>query len=336
MSSGRVNVGVIGCGWISEVHLTSLSQLPEANVVAVSDIVEEKARQTAIRFGVPKYYRDYKEMIEKEEIDIVDVLVPTSLHAKVVIDCLEMGKHVIVEKPIAASVEEGKQIIDVVKRSGKKFTVAHNYRFWPKFAKAKEVINRGDIGNVNFVMTNHRGWFWWRGAWTRWTLKKPSGGPIVEVGIHPIDLVRWYLGKEIVRIYALAKRVHFGVEVPDLVYITMEAEDGSLGSVEVSRTIVPRPYPYYHFLQVEGDRGSIQVYDCYDADFIIHNEQGISIREGRLIIPEHGYMQELQYFLRCVIEDKPPLVTAEDATRALELAWKAVESAEKGKPVEVA
>jgi len=335
MNERKVKVGVVGCGWISEVHLTSLKKIPEAEVVAVCDVIEEKAKKAATRFGVRKHYASYEKMLKDEEIEMVDILLPTELHAEAVMKALEANKHVIVEKPVARTIEEAEEIVRCVEKSKTKFTVAHNYRFWPKFNRVKEVIDRGDIGELRMAITTHRGWFWWKGAWTRWTIKRESGGPIVEVGIHPIDLLRWYFGNEVVRVYTLSRAVHFGMEVPDLIYITMEFKNGGIGIIEVSRTVVPRNYPFYHMLQVEGTKGSIQIYDSYDIEALIYNEQGVRVREGNLIIPLHGYEQELRYFIRCILEDKSPLVSAEDAKRAVEIGWTAVRSAELGKPIEL-
>lgn len=331
----KVGVGVVGLGWISSVHLPSLKRIPEAELIAVCDVIEEVARSKAIEYGAKKYYTDYEKLLEDDEIDMIDILLPTELHAKAIIKALEAGKHAIVEKPIARTLEEAEEIVKVSRKAKTKFTVAHNYRFWPKFAKVKEVIDSGSIGKVKAILTTHRGWFWWKGAWTRWTLKKESGGPIVEVGIHPIDLLRWYFGKEVTQVYSLARKIHFGIEVPDLIYITLNFENEGVGVIEVSRTIIPRNYPFYHQIHVEGSDGVIESYDSYDYEGLIYNELGIRAREGELIIPRHGFEQELKHFIRCILEDKEPLVSAEDAKKALEISLAAVHSAEIGKPVKL-
>ncbi len=331
----KVNVGVIGLGWISEVHLSSLKRMPEAELIAVCARTEEKARSKAIEYGAKKYYTDYIKLLKDNEIDMVDILLPTELHAKVVIEALEAGKHVIVEKPIARTVEEAEEVVKAAEKAKTKFMVAHNYRFWPKFAKVKEAIDKGYIGKVKAILTTHRGWFWWKGAWTRWTLKKESGGPIVEVGIHPIDLLRWYFGKEVTQVYSLARKIHFGLEVPDLIYITLNFEGEGIGVIEISRTIIPRNYPFYHMIHVEGSEGTVESYDSYDYEDLIYNESGIRVREGELIIPRHGFEQELKHFIKCILEDEKPMVSAEDAKKALEVSLAAVHSVEIGKPVQL-
>jgi len=331
----KVNVGVIGLGWISNVHLNVLKKIPEAELIAVCARTEEKARRAAIEYGAKKYYTDYEKLLEDNEIDMVDILLPTELHAEAIIKALEAGKNVIIEKPIARTLEEAEKVVKAVRKAKTKFMVAHNYRFWPKFAKVKEAIDNGYVGKVKAILTTHRGWFWWKGAWTRWTLKKESGGPIVEVGIHPIDLLRWYFGKEVTQVYSLARKIHFGIEVPDLIYITLNFENDGLGIIEVSRTIIPRNYPFYHMIHVEGSEGVIESYDSYDYEGLIYNESGIKVREGELIIPRHGFEQELKHFIKCILENKEPLVSAEDAKKALEISLAAVHSAEIGKPVEL-
>ncbi|MEM2182334.1 MAG: Gfo/Idh/MocA family oxidoreductase [Nitrososphaerota archaeon] len=331
----QVNVGVIGCGWISDVHLKSLNMIPEAKIIAVSDIIEDRAKEVALKYGIEKYYTDYKMILKDKEIDMVDILLPTELHHKVVMEALNSEKHVIVEKPIAQTVAEAEDIVDLVKKSKVKFMVAHNMRFWPFYHEVKRLIDEGKIGRPKLAMLMHRGWFWWKGAWTRWTIKKESGGPIVEVGIHGIDLLRWYLGEEPSAIYALARKVHFGLEVPDLIYITLEFNGNSIGSYEVNRTVIPGNYPFYHGVQVEGTEGSIMYYDSYNIDSLIYNVKGIYIRNQDYYNVNHGYLQELRHFIDCIIENKEPCISAEDAKKALEISWAAVKSAETGKPVEL-
>jgi predicted dehydrogenase len=101
----KVNVGVIGLGWISNVHLNVLKKIPEVELIAVCARTEEKARRAAIEYGAKKYYTNYEKLLEDNEIDMVDILLPTELHAEAIIKALEAGKNVIVEKPIARTLE---------------------------------------------------------------------------------------------------------------------------------------------------------------------------------------------------------------------------------------
>jgi predicted dehydrogenase len=334
-TSRIINVGVIGCGWISDVHLKSWMLIPEAKVVAVSDIIEQRAKETALRYGIKKYYTDYKMILKDKEIEVVDILLPTELHHMVVLEALNEEKNIIVEKPIAQTIEEAEDVVNYVKKSKVKFMVAHNMRFWPFYSKVKQLIDEGVIGTPKIAMLLHRGWFWWKGGWTRWTIKKESGGPIIEVGVHGVDLLRWYIGKEPTTVYSLGRKIHFGIEVPDLIYITLDFNGESIGSYEVNRTIIPANYPFYHGIQVEGTEGSIMYYDSFNIDSLIYNAKGVYIRNQDYYNINHGYLQELQHFIDCIIKNKEPRITAEDAMKALKISWAAVKSAEVGKPIEL-
>jgi len=140
-----VNIAIVGAGFIGKIHSDSYKQINNARVVAVVDKVKDKGSKLADEHGA-SYYSDINECLEKEDIDNVDICVPTFLHAELAIRAADAGKNVFCEKPMALSLDEADRMIEAVERNGVKGMVGHVIRFWPEYIKAKEIVDSGKLG----------------------------------------------------------------------------------------------------------------------------------------------------------------------------------------------
>ena len=189
----KVRIGIIGCGGIAHFkHMPALKKLPDVEMVAFCDIVEEKAVKAAADYGVPgaKVFKDYRELL-KLDLDVVHVLTPNKQHSFITVDALEAGKHVMCEKPMAINSAEAKKMLDAAKRTGKKLTIGYQNRFRTDSLYLKKCIEDGDLGEVYYARAQALR----RRAVPTWGVfldaENQGGGPLIDIGTHALDLTLW-------------------------------------------------------------------------------------------------------------------------------------------------
>lgn len=192
----KVRVGIIGCGGIANnKHLPSLKKMPEVEVVAFCDIVEERAEKTAKEFGTPdaKVYTDYKELLADKTIGVVHVLTPNREHSFITIDALNADKHVMCEKPMAKTYAEAKEMVETAKKTGKLLTIGYQYRRNPDADFANSVAKSGDLGEIYYAKAHAIR----RRAVPTWGVFlnefEQGGGPLIDIGTHALDMTLWQM-----------------------------------------------------------------------------------------------------------------------------------------------
>ena len=188
----KIRIGVVGAGNISQsAHLPAYKSVENAEVVAIADINIERAKQAAEKFGIPAYYGSVEELLEKENVDAIDVCTWNCGHAPVAIAAANAGKHIICEKPMTVSVEKALEIKAAVDKAGVRFMLAVPGRFGNENIYIHDMLEKGELGEVYFAKTAYvrrrgtpLGWFT--------DLKTAGGGPVIDIGIHGIDAA-WYL-----------------------------------------------------------------------------------------------------------------------------------------------
>jgi predicted dehydrogenase len=192
----KLKVGIVGTGKIFRgSHAPGWITHPDAEMVALCDVSREAAEDNAAQYGITRIYTDYREMLEKEQLDAVDICTPNVFHSEVAIAALERGFHVFCEKPDAVSPIEAQRMADAAKRSGKILMVMRNNRFMPASKFLKAYIESGSMGEI---YTGRAGWIRRRGIPGRggWFTNKSlsGGGPLIDLGVHMIDLAIWLMG----------------------------------------------------------------------------------------------------------------------------------------------
>ncbi len=196
MMDKKIKVGVIGCGGIANgKHMPSLSKLNDVEMVAFCDIVEERAELAKERYGTPdaKVYTDYQELLKDEDIDVVHVCTPNRSHAPISIDSLHAGKHVMCEKPMAKTANNARKMVEAAKESGKKLTIGYQHRHKPEAIYLKEVIERGDLGDIYFAKAyaiRRRGTPNWGVFLNEF---EQGGGPLIDIGTHSLDVTLYLM-----------------------------------------------------------------------------------------------------------------------------------------------
>lgn len=191
----KIRIGLIGCGGIARsMHAPALAAVPDIEIAAICDVDEACTAQVADKYGIKQVFSDYREMIEKADIDAVDICTPNFLHLPPALAAFEAGKHVLVEKPIALNADEAKQMVEAGRGAKKKLMVAQCLRFTAENQALKRFIDAGKLGEMYYARvraTRRRG----VPAWGFFIDKeKQGGGPLIDIGVHILDLTLWLMG----------------------------------------------------------------------------------------------------------------------------------------------
>ena len=307
-------VGVIGVGAMGKNHARLYSELPGVELIGVADTNDTLATSIARSYGC-KPYTDYHDLLG-ENLDAVSIVVPTTLHKKVALDAIQKGINVLVEKPIADTVENADGIIQAAREKRVKLMVGHVERFNPAIIKLKELIDNGLLGNIVSISAKRVGLY---------NPRIKDVGIIIDLGTHDIDIMSYLYGEKVKEVYASAGTVVHSYE--DHAIITLNFRNGSSGVIDTN-WLTPHKV---RNLTVIGSQGIAEV-NCIDETLRIFDQEWV--RDAK-IEREEPLKLELIHFIDCVQHDKKPLVSGEDGRHALEVAIAAVESARTGKVCEI-
>lgn len=233
-----IKVAVIGVGAISPAHIQAYLEFPErCQIVALCDIYPDKAKQKVEEFQLAAdVYSDYHELLQREDIELVSVCTPPYTHAEIAIASLDAGKHVIVEKPMASSLEECDRMNEAVKRSGKLLSVVAQNRFTTPMMKLKQVLDTKLMGPIVHTQVDS---YWWRGhcyydLWWRGTWEKEGGGCTLNHAVHHIDIFQWMNGMPSEITAVMSNTSHDNAEVEDLSIAIARYDNGALAQITSS------------------------------------------------------------------------------------------------------
>jgi inositol 2-dehydrogenase len=332
----KVGIGVVGLGRMGSVYGSFVAtQVEDARLIAVSDSRPEAVQTFVDRHSGVKSYEDYRDMLSDKDVDAVVVVTPTSTHREVVIAAAEAGKAIFCEKPTALTLQATDDMIAAVEKSGVMFQVGFMRRFDKAFAKAKQQIDAGLIGDPVTIRSIGRDPF---RTSLEYANPAASGGLIMDMGIHDFDLLRWLMGDEIQRVYTeVASLVYPELQTVgdvDNAMINVRFEKGGLGNVEVSRTA---HYGYDIQCNVIGTKGALQIGYLQETQVLLLNREGAH-HDVVPHFPERfgaAYTAQIDHFVECLRDQKPPSVTPKDARAALQAALAATLSQHEGRVVQV-
>jgi predicted dehydrogenase len=332
--SRRWRLGLVGCGWISEVYVDALVELPNGEAVACCATSLERAQAFAARKGVPHACGDWRELVAREDVDVVTVGVPNALHHVVTIAALEAGKHVIVEKPLCLSLEEAREIVATAERVGKVVAYAENLCFAPKYVRAKQLLDQGALGQVRVVKQVEKH----DGPHTRWFYERDAagGGALLDMGCHSIEFARWLLGKPAVTaVWAhMDTWKHADTELEDHVVLHLEFAGGATALLESGWSLLGGMASN---AELQGTAGVLRVDLLQDgAGMSLYQAEGEEPGWRSVDADWHrqqGYPQELAHFLACMESGEQPRESAADGLAVLEIILAAYESARTGAKV---
>ncbi|HYK74304.1 MAG TPA: Gfo/Idh/MocA family oxidoreductase [Pseudoneobacillus sp.] len=325
-----IKVAVLGAGTMGSVHADAYSKMKSVQLVGIVDVRRNVVEPLAER-NETIAFSSFDEMLEKAKPDVIDICLPTYLHRDFVEKAAKAKKHIICEKPIARTLEQAREMIEITNREGVKLFIAQVLRFFPEFSKAKELVVNGAIGEVAMVRSMRGGIF--PEAWEDWYANyEKCGTLIVDMIIHDFDFMRWCFG-EVERVYAKSQ---WGRDLNrmDHALVSLRFKNGIIAHTEGTWAY---PEGFMVELEIAGKDGIIH-FNSDDIAPIKSSLRSSKAGIGGVAVPEsplekNPYQIELEHFIDCIINDKQPIVTAEDAYKALEISLAALESVKTGQPV---
>lgn len=326
----RIGAAVIGVGTYGEVHVRAYEKNPLVQLVSIWSRSQERAKRIREKYDCTST-ADLNQIAEDESIQIVSIATPDFAHTRPAIKMLEAGKHVLIEKPMATSVRECKEILEVHRKSGTKLMVNFHNRWYPPIAEAKKRVEEEEIGQP--VMTYARLSDRIEVA-TEWLSWASNSGPEWFLFPHIVDLVRWLTGRQRVKkVYALGKKEVLkerGIDTYDAVQAQVEFEETI--AVFESSWILPSSWRNIIDFKIEllGSQAKIE---------ITGDREGINIATGKyetpLVLDPITEEEPINYFVSCILNDTEPICSGEDGLAVTEIIEAIVESLNKGCAVEV-
>lgn len=341
----KTKVAILGCGFIAHIHMESYERfVPDAEVVAVYGRSEEKASAFAQQYGLKAYYTDLDTLLAESDCEVVDICIPNHAHYEACIKSAKSGRHVIIEKPLALTLEQADEMIDTCRKLGKKLMYAEELCFAPKYERVKALVERGAVGDLYMIKQAEKH----SGPHSRWFYEKDlaGGGVMMDMGCHALAWFRWILGgnPKVKSVYASMATVLHDTECDDNTVTLVEFENGVLGIAEDSWA---KHGGMDDRIEVYGTKGvsyadlfrgnSALTYSLEGYDYAMEkagSSQGWSFTVYEEAFNQ-GYPQELAHFIECIRKDLQPKVTGEDGRAVLEMIYAAYESARTGQKVEL-
>jgi predicted dehydrogenase len=344
----RVGFGIIGCGNIGPIHAEAISQVRNARLVAVSDVVERNAQALANRYGADAY-TDYRKLLERSDIQAVTLCVPSGMRADIGSVCAAAGKHILSEKPLEINTKRIDRLIAAADKAGVKLGCVFQSRFAEGSALIRKALDRGRFGRLvlgdAYIKWYRSQEYYDSGVW-RGTRKFDGGGALINQGIHQIDLLLWFMGP--VKWVRAETRLmaHERLEVEDLACAMMEFESGAMGVLEGSTAIWPG-----HPARVEvcGSEGSAVLEDGelrfwqfrketkadarVRASFRTESALGSGAGDPLSNLKSEGHRRQIQDFVNAIQEDRAPFIDGHEGRRAVALIEAIYKSAATGKAV---
>jgi UDP-N-acetylglucosamine 3-dehydrogenase len=330
-----LKVAVIGVGSMGKNHARVYSELPEAQLVGVTDSDAETARRVGQALGVPGY-QNYRQMLEEIQPQVVSIAVPTALHEEVTLAVMESGADVLIEKPIAATLDEGQRLIQRARELKRQLMVGHIVRFNPAIQALKQKLGKGELGRIYQIISRRAGPF---------PARIRDVGVVIDLAPHDLDLMRFLTGLDPLRVFAeTQQRIHTDHE--DLLLGLLRFPDNVSGLLEIN-WLTPTKV---REVLVLGERGLLRVDDLTQDLYFYENAQASSlpwsslqnikgVSEGsmtRFALQRYEPLKaELQAFLHAIQEGGPMPVSGEDGLAALRLALALVESGQTHRIVSV-
>ncbi len=330
----KLNVGIIGAGRIGQVHAKSITyHIPQAKIVAISDIYYEGAEKVAESLGIPNAYKDYHEILNNPEIDAVLICSSTDTHADIAVEAAEAGKHIFCEKPVDLTVAKIKKVIAAVEKAGVKLQIGFNRRYDHNFAEIKRLANDGKLGKLQTIKITSRD-----PEPPSIDYVKVSGGIFLDMTVHDFDMAR-FIGGEVEEVYANAavtvdEAIGEAGDV-DTALIALKFKNGAIGVIDNCRKAC---YGYDQRLEVFGTGGQASAANDTPTNVSYINEKG-NMTDKPLYFFLERYMQsftdEMTEFINAVQNDELTKTTVNDGLEALRLGLAAKLSVKEHRPVKL-
>jgi len=334
----RVNVAIIGCGYIAEMaHIPNILSIPEAKLVALCDINEKSLKALGNKYNIKEFYQDNHKLLERDDIDAVIICTPTKTHAKISIDALNAGKHVFVEKPMATSLSEAREVFETVKKNNAKLMIGYQMRFLPNHQRAKRMLRKGELGQIIFIE-----------AHSETLIIKPEDGILLDYTCHFIDLLQWYLNEAKITKVSAILHIDEKYNTETGASLTLQFENKVIGIINTYW--LPRYSTWAavdRYVRIVGTKGKI-ITEQSGPTLTIYKEGTLLSRimgphkimpkftiHPKLPLSQIAYRKELEHFINSILKDRQPKPSAEDGIAVIATIEAAKRSFTEGKIINV-
>ncbi len=337
---------LIGCGRISKNHIIAAKE-NKLEIVAICDVVPENMERVLALNDLEndnsiKRYTDYKKMLEENELELVSIATESGLHAEIALHCIEMGIHVIIEKPMAMSLADADQIIALSEKKGVKVSACHQNRFNIAVQEMRKALEQGRFGRLSHgsihVRWNRNKEYYaqapWRGTWAQ------DGGALMNQCIHGIDLLRWTFGDEVESVYGVTRQqFHDYLEAEDIGMAVVKFKNGAVATIEGTTNVYPQNLE--ETLYVFGEKGTVKLggkstnnIDVWDfADETSLDTKNKKLEEQTSNVYGNGHARLFADVIEAIQTDRKPYVDAYAGRRALEMVLAIYKSQKMGQAV---
>lgn len=339
---------LIGCGRIATNHMKAAVN-NELEIVAVCDVIPEKMEELLAKHELEKNtdikrYIDYKEMIEAEKPQLVSIATESGNHAEIALYCIDKDVNVIIEKPMAMSIEDADKIIEMAEKKGAKVSACHQNRFNIAIQELRKALEAGRFGklshgSIHVRWNRNKGYYdqaKWRGTWAE------DGGALMNQCIHGIDLLRWMMGDEIEEIYgATRQQFHDYLEAEDVGMAVIKFKNGAIGTIEGTTNVYPKNLE--ETLYIFGENGTVKIggtstnnIDVWDfADETEEDNKNKGLEEQTSNVYGNGHTSLFADVIDAIENDRKPYVDAVAGRNALEVVLAIYKSQKEGKAIKM-
>lgn len=323
----EIQVGIVGLGRLGKTHATNVaSNIPGMTLTAACSVVESELEFARDQLGVTETYSSYEDMVNSPNLDAIVIVSPSGFHTEQIKLAMEKGLHVFCEKPIGLEIEEIEKTVELIEsRPDQVFQLGFMRRYDESYQYAKEIVERGDLGELTVIRCYGIDPSSGLESFVKFAGASNSGGLFADMAIHDIDLVRWFSGKEVKRVWALGKNAAYPEldEVGELETgaAMMQLEDKTMALLVAGRNAA---HGYHVETELIGTKGMLRIGAQPEKNLVtVFDENGV-VRPTSQHFPERfrdAFLNEMREFASCIKEKRQPDVTAYDGLQGTKVAY---------------
>ncbi|EEC8144816.1 TPA: D-chiro-inositol-2-dehydrogenase IolG2 [Escherichia coli] len=332
----KLRCGIIGLGRVGKMHVENMYLLPQLDIVCAADSFIEEMSDWLSSVNITSGYKDYQEMLQRDDIEAVFIFTSTDMHEEIVTAAVQAGKHIFCEKPLSMREDEKASlaVLRAVKEKGVKLQIAFNRRFDPQFREVYELVRRGKIGQPQMIKITSRD-----PELLPHDLIKRIGGLIFDFTMHDFDMARFIMQDEVSEVYVkgntLIDPTLKNIDDVDTLVVMLTFRNGGYALIDNSRRAV---YGYDQRVEVFGSAGMAYADNVSESAVKVYNSQNCIMKNP---LPDfalryrEAYRTEILHFIDSVLNHTPIVCTGEDALLAQRIAIAAKQSLKSGLPVKI-
>ncbi len=326
MKQSVVRFGILSCGAIAKFHANAIADIENAELIGVTDVFLPAAEAFSKEFGGVRIYKDYAEMLADPEIDAVCICTPSGLHAQNAMDALQAGKHAVLEKPMAFTLEECEKMERIAAENGRLLAVISQLRYAEDIGKVKQLVDAGAFGTISLCNLSMKYWrkpeYYQKSNW-RGTKAMDGGGALMNQGIHGIDLMLYIMGDADL-LYAKTNTAFHNIEVEDTAVAMLKFQNGAYGTLDASTCAFPG---HARRLEIIGSEGCAILHENHLERLVVkgetlvngYTEPTVSTASDPMSMQHGLHMLQLTNFVRAIRGEERLLMDAGQGKRAVKL-----------------